>query len=449
MRVADRVTVSPARSVFGELRVPGDKSISHRYALLGAIADGRTTIANYAPGADCASTLGCVAAVGAAVSRSAAPGDSDPPLVIIEGRGVRGLQASAAPLDCGNSGSTMRMLAGVIAAHPFVSTMIGDASLSQRPMRPIMGPLTQMGARITASEGDRPPLVIQGADLAGIAFAPDTPSAQVKSAVLLAGLQAHGRTSVTEPAPTRDHTERALAAFGASLSITPPSSPAAGATIALEGGQRLTGRSLIVPGDLSSAAFVAVAAAALPGSDVTITHVGLNPSRTALLDVLRRFGALVDAQVEYDWHGEPVGRVRIRHGVMRELIITPEEVPEVTDELPVLATLGTYGGSVTVSGAGELRVKESDRIAELVAGLRAMGADADERPDGFQVRSGRRLTGGIGVEYQGHPADRRHRACSPRSSPRDGVCDRGFGRHWRHPHRRRRCGGRVLPCLLY
>lgn len=394
MRVADRVTVSPARSVSGELRVPGDKSISHRYALLGAIADGRTTIANYAPGADCASTLGCIAALGAVVSRTPAPGDSDPPLVTIEGRGLRGLQASLSPLDCGNSGSTMRMLAGLIAAHPFISTMVGDASLSRRPMRRIMGPLTRMGATITATDGDRPPLTIHGTDLTGIEFAPETPSAQVKSAVLLAGLQAHGRTVVIEPAPTRDHTERALAAFGATVTITPPALPASGATITIAGGQRLTGQSLTVPGDLSSAAFVAVAAAALPGSDVTITHVGLNPSRAALLDVLRRFGAIVDEQVEFDWHGEPVGRVRVRHGAMREVVITPAEVPEVIDELPVLATLGTYGGSVTVSGAGELRVKESDRIAELVTGLRAMGADADERPDGFQVRAGRRLTGG-------------------------------------------------------
>ena len=387
MRVADRVTVSPARSVSGVLRVPGDKSISHRYALLAAIADGRSTIANYAPGADCASSLACVAALGAIVSRTPAPRDSDPPLVTIDGRGARGLRAAAAPLDCGNSGSTMRMLAGVIAAHPFVTTLIGDASLSRRPMRRIIGPLTRMGATITAADADRPPLTIRGADLTAIDFAPDTPSAQVKSAVLLAGLQARGATTVTEPASTRDHTERALSAFGASVTTS-------GRTITLSGGQRLTGRSLTVPGDISSAAFIAVAAAVLPGSDVTITHVGLNPSRAALLDVLRRFGANVDATVEDEWNGEPVGRLRVRYGVMRDLVIAPAEVPEVIDELPVLGTLGCFGGSVTVSGAGELRVKESDRIAELVAGLRAIGADADERPDGFQIRSGSRLTGG-------------------------------------------------------
>ena len=252
-----------------------------------------------------------------------------------------------------------------------------------------------MGAVITAAPGDRPPVGIQGADLAGIHFAPDTPSAQVKSAVLLAGLQATGETSVLEPASTRDHTERALTAFGATVIVdSPPASLRAGRRIVLQGGQRLTGCALTVPGDISSAAFMAVAAAAMPGSDVSISHVGLNPSRSALLDVLRRFGAEIDVTIEDEWNGEPVGRLRIRHGRMTDLVITPDEVPEVIDELPVLATLGTFGGSVTVSGAGELRVKESDRIAELVAGLRAMGADADERPDGFQVRAGTRLTGG-------------------------------------------------------
>jgi 3-phosphoshikimate 1-carboxyvinyltransferase len=367
--------------------VPGDKSISHRFALLAALADGRSTIANYAPGADCASTLSCVAALGAIVSRSAARDEDEPPLVAIEGRGLRGLRAAPEPLDCGNSGSTMRMLSGVLAGHPFLSTLIGDASLSRRPMRRVIGPLARMGAELTAGPGDRPPLTIRGGELQGIDFTPETPSAQVKSAVLLAGLQARGETIVTEPATTRDHTERALETFGAVVTID-------GKRIALRGGQRLSGRELRVPGDISSAAFIAVAAAALPGSDVTITHVGLNPSRAALLDVLKRFGADVETVGEEMWNGEPVGRVRIRHGAMRDLVIAPDEVPEVIDELPVLATLGVFGGSVTVSGAGELRVKESDRIAELVAGLRAMGADAEERPDGFQVRRGARLTGG-------------------------------------------------------
>jgi 3-phosphoshikimate 1-carboxyvinyltransferase len=325
--------------------------------------------------------------LGAIVSRAAARHAGDPPLITIEGRGVRGLRAPAAPLDCGNSGSTMRMLAGVVAAHPFLSTLVGDASLSRRPMRRIIGPLAQMGAEVTAGPGDRPPLTVHGGDLTGIQFAPETPSAQVKSAVLLAGLQASGETVVIEPASTRDHTERALPTFGVTLKT-------GDRRISIRGGQRLTGRDLRVPGDISSAAFIAVAAAALPGSDVVITQVGLNPSRAALLDVLRRYGADIDATIEDEWQGEPVGRVRVRHGASRDLVIDPAEVSEVIDELPVLATLGTFGGSVSVSGAAELRVKESDRIAELVAGLRAMGADADERPDGFEVRHGARLSGG-------------------------------------------------------
>jgi 3-phosphoshikimate 1-carboxyvinyltransferase len=387
MRVADQVAVSPARAVTGVLRVPGDKSISHRYALLSAIADGRSFVANYAPGADCASTLTCVAALGAIVSRTPPERDDDPAIVTIDGRGLRGLVAPAGPLDCGNSGSTMRMLSGVLAAHPFVSTLVGDGSLSRRPMRRIIDPLTQMGAAVAAGPGDCPPVTIRGASLTGIRFAPGTPSAQVKSAVLLAGLQASGETHVVEPACTRDHTERALAAFGATVDVT-------GRAISLRGGQRLSGRTLRVPGDLSSAAFMAVAAAALPGSDVTITDVGLNPTRAALVEVLRRAGADIETSVEGDWNREPVGRIRIRHAGFRDVVIAPAEVPELIDELPVLAALGTFGGSVTVSGAGELRVKESDRIAALVAGLRAMGADADERPDGFQIRSGRQLTGG-------------------------------------------------------
>ncbi|OFW42389.1 MAG: 3-phosphoshikimate 1-carboxyvinyltransferase [Acidobacteria bacterium RIFCSPLOWO2_12_FULL_67_14b] len=387
MRVADRIDVAPARAVIGTLRVPGDKSISHRYALLSALADGRTAIANYAPGADCASTLACLAALGAIVSRTPPERDGDPAVVTIEGRGLRGLTAPAGPLDCGNSGSTMRMISGVLAAHPFLSTLIGDASLSRRPMRRIIGPLTQMGATIQAGPGDRPPVTIRGGSLTGIHFAPETPSAQVKSAVLLAGLQASGETQVVEPACTRDHTERALAAFGATVDVD-------GRTVSLRGGQRLSGQTLRVPGDISSAAFLAVAAAALPGSDLTITDVGLNPTRAALVQVLRRAGAEVESTVESHWSGEPVGRLHVRHAVLRDVVIAPDEVPELIDELPVLATLGTFGGSVTVSGAGELRVKESDRIAELVAGLRAMGADADERPDGFQIRRGPKLTGG-------------------------------------------------------
>jgi 3-phosphoshikimate 1-carboxyvinyltransferase len=373
--------------VSGVVRVPGDKSISHRYALLAALADGPTTLSNYAPGADCASTLACLAALGITIDRRPAA-DDDSSRLVIAGRGVRGLRAPTDSLDCGNSGSTMRMLAGVVAAHPFVSTLVGDRSLSRRPMRRIIGPLSRMGAHLEAAAGDRPPLTIHGSDLTAIDFVPDVPSAQVKSAVLLAGLQAEGRTRISESSPTRDHTERALEAFGVMLAHE-------NGRIALDGGQRLSPVDARVPGDLSSAAFPAVAAAGLPGSEVTIEGVGLNPTRTALLDVLRRFGARVEAVQTDTWQGESVGRLSVRAGGVGTVELGADVVPSVIDELPVLAILATAGGELRVTGASELRVKESDRIASLVTGLRALGGDAEELPDGFHVRARGRLTGGV------------------------------------------------------
>ena len=387
MRIAHQVVVRPADRVRGTLRVPGDKSISHRYALLAALARGRSSITNYAPGADCASTLECLRALGVHIERPAS-GAGDPSRVVIDGRGLRGLAPASAPLDCGNSGSTMRMLAGVVAAHTFSSTLMGDPSLSRRPMRRVMEPLSRMGARFEAAPGDRPPLVIHGADLNGIDFEPEVPSAQVKSAVLLAGLQANGRSRVTERTPTRDHTERALAAFGAIVDCERN-------IVSIVGGQPLHAIDAQVPGDISSAAFPAVAAAALAASDVTIEGVGLNPSRTALLDVLRRFGARVDAEQTDIWQGEPVGRLRVQAGRLHGVELGPADVPSVIDELPVLGALATAGGELRVTGASELRVKESDRISALVTGLRALGADAEELPDGFHIRARGPLTGGV------------------------------------------------------
>ncbi len=373
------VTVRPIRRVHGRVTLPGDKSISHRYALLAAIADGPSQIANYAPGADCASTLGCLSALGVDVRRH---GTS----VSLIGRGIVGLQRPAGDLDAGNSGSTMRMLAGVLAGHRFTATITGDASLRRRPMRRVIAPLAAMGATLEAQDG-RPPLRITGGRLHGITFQPEVPSAQVKSAVLFAGLHADGTTAVLEPVPTRDHTERAVVAFGGRVVVS-------GHRIEVSGGQRLEGRELHVPGDISSAAFWAVAAAALPGSDLTLIDVGLNPTRTALLDVLARAGAQVEPTIERTEAHEPVGSVRIRHGNLVPLTITPAEVPALIDELPVLAALATHGGELSVTGASELRVKESDRISALAAGLRALGAEIEEQPDGFHVRGRRRLSGG-------------------------------------------------------
>jgi len=274
-----------------------------------------------------------------------------------------------------------------VSAHPITATLVGDRSLTRRPMRRIMAPLTAMGASIDAADGDRPPLTIRGGLLHGIDFVPEVPSAQVKSAVLLAGLQADGWCRVIEPAPTRDHTERGLRAFGADVLVD-------GLTASVQGGQRLSAIEARVPGDLSSAAFPAAAAAALPGSDVVITGVGLNPTRTAIVDVLRRFGADVHVESGDDWQGEPVGRIRVRARGLGALEIGADLVPAIIDELPVLGALATAGGELRVTGASELRVKESDRIAALVSGLRALGADADELPDGFHIRGTRRLTGG-------------------------------------------------------
>jgi 3-phosphoshikimate 1-carboxyvinyltransferase len=377
-------TITPARRVHGRLRVPGDKSISHRYALLAALADGRSELAGYAPGADCRSTLGCLRRLGVEIIE-------DTSGVLIVGRSLGQLRSPAEPLDCGNSGTTMRLLAGVVAGHRFSSRLVGDASLSRRPMRRVIAPLEAMGARIESTDG-RAPLTIHGGGLHGMAYAPEVPSAQVKSAVLLAGLLAEGITSVAEPVQTRDHTERALDAFGVQV-------VRGDGTVALAGGQRLAARSLSIPGDFSSAAFWMAAAAAFPGSRIEIHDVGLNPTRTGLIAILRRFGARVQVDVTRTEAGEPRGTVIVEGDRTNVLSIEPAEVPGVIDELPAIAALAAHGGEVSVRGAAELRVKESDRIAALVAGFRGLGLLADERPDGFVVRgpstSGQAPAGGV------------------------------------------------------
>lgn len=384
------VIVAPAARAAGRVVVPGDKSISHRYTLLAALADGQSVIDGYSTGADCAATLACLRRLGVVID-TAADGR-----LTITGRGLRGLRQAAAPLDAANSGTTARLLAGILAAHPFETTLTGDASLARRPMRRVIAPLTAMGARVESRDG-RMPLVVHGADLHGIVHAPDVPSAQVKSSVLLAGLQAAGRTSVREPAPTRDHTERALAAFGARVDRQQDGS------VGLEGGQRLAGRRVQVPGDISSAVFWAVLAAGTPGGRIEIDRVGLNPTRTAVLDVLRRAGADIDVRLETETGaGEPVGSLRVAYGEPRSFEVTPAEVPGLIDEIPALAALAAMmpeGRTFMVRGAAELRVKESDRIAALAAGFRALGASVDEYPDGFRLEA--RPLGGGGADAAG------------------------------------------------
>ncbi len=379
------VVVHPAAHVRGPVRPPGDKSISHRFAMFAAIADGISTLEGYSTGADCASTLHCLRTLGVSV---AVTGQDQASLKLrIAGRGLRGFLAPADTLDAGNSGTTMRLLSGILAAQPFVSRIAGDESLSRRPMGRVIEPLERMGARIASSDG-RPPLTIQGANnLTPIDFQTTVPSAQVKSAVLLAGLHANGETRVTEAIQTRDHTERGLKAFGVDVTRS-------GLTVAIQGGQRPHAAHLRVPGDISSAAFWMVAAASLPGSEVTVENVGLNPTRTAIIDVLRRMGADIDVDRGPDTEAELIGRVIVRYGGQKAIVIEPAEVPGLIDELPVLAAMATHGGDLSVTGAKELRVKESDRISALAAGFRNMGADIDEFDDGFHVRGGRRLHGG-------------------------------------------------------
>jgi 3-phosphoshikimate 1-carboxyvinyltransferase len=381
-------TIPPARHVRGRIRVPGDKAIAHRYAIIAALAHGPSHLANYAPGADCHSTLACLRSLGVSITEDGAT-------VTVMGRGLGRLGSPSGPLDAGNSGTTMRMMSGVLAAHPFTTTMIGDESLSRRPMRRVIDPLGLMGCRIESIEG-RPPLTIHGATLQPITFHSPTPSAQVKSAVLFAGLHTEGTTTVVEPAQTRDHTEQAFRAFGGSVHVDDD-----GRRVAVEGPQQLAGQQLTVPGDFSSAAFWMVAAAATPGSRVEIEDVGLNPSRTALVGVLGRFGARVIVEQQALAAGEPRGTIIVEGDRIGRVDIEPAEVPGLIDELPAIAALAGHGGEISVRGAAELRVKETDRIAALVAGLRALGISADERPDGFVAGEAGRSAIGAG------PADAR------------------------------------------
>ncbi len=380
---ADSITITPAARASGRVQVPGDKSISHRYALLSAIADGQSSITGFSPGADCAATVECLRRLGVQIRKT---GHAS---LDIQGRGLGGLQPSADPLDALNSGTTMRLLSGIVAAHPFRSILTGDKSLQRRPMRRIIDPLVRMGARIDAPDG-RPPMTIDGGSLKGIVHEPQVPSAQVKSGVLLAGLHASGRTRVVELVPTRDHTERALEAFGALVDRD-----ATGVEVA--GGQRLKAQTLRVPGDISGAAFWAALAGGTPSSNIHIDGVGLNLSRIAVLEVVRRAGVRLDFSRDEEHAGEPSGTLHFSFADCESFTVGPDEVPLVIDEIPALAALAAMmppGRTFTVRGAGELRVKESDRISSLADGFRAMGAGVEEYDDGFTLEA-RPLRGGV------------------------------------------------------
>jgi 3-phosphoshikimate 1-carboxyvinyltransferase len=368
--------IQPASAVHGAIAIPGDKSISHRYAMLTSIAEGESRILNYSTGADCRSTLACMEAMGATHETGEREGKQE---LVVHGRGLNGLRAPARALDAGNSGSTIRMLSGILAAQSFDCEIGGDESLSKRPMKRVMTPLALMGAQIEATGGQYPPLHIYGRPLQAIDYSLPVASAQVKSCVLLAGLYAKGETIVREPVRTRDHTEIALRELGADVC-------AAGGAIHVTGGTPLSGRHLIVPGDLSSAAFFLVAALVVRESELVITNVGLNPTRTALLDFLVGAGASIKILNVEQVNGELIGTLQVRRAHISGGVIEGPLAAALIDEIPVLAILGaTSESGLVVKDAAELRVKETDRIATVADNLRRMGIRVETADDGFTV----------------------------------------------------------------
>ncbi|WP_123105161.1 3-phosphoshikimate 1-carboxyvinyltransferase [Acidithiobacillus sulfuriphilus] len=380
--------VTPGGQLSGRLRVPGDKSISHRAVILGALAEGITEVDGLLEGADVLATIAAFQAMGVAME---GPQGGH---LRIHGVGLQGLREPLAPLDCGNSGTAMRLLAGVLAGQSFASTLVGDASLQRRPMGRILTPLTAMGAQISAADG-RAPLSIKGARLHGIRYAMPIASAQVKSAILLAGLYAEGESCVTEPAPTRDHSERMLAGFGYAVRRQGPQA-------CLRGGGRLQGQALVVPADISSAAFFLVGASIAPGSDICLEGVGINPTRTGVIEILTRMGARIDLGNLREVGGEPVADIRVRSAPLQGIRIPRHLVPLAIDEFPaIFVAAACAAGETIIEGAAELRVKESDRIAVMAAGLKTLGVEVAEDPEGARIRGGS-LGGGSIVSHGDH-----------------------------------------------
>ena len=390
------IQVSPQKTISGELAVPGDKSISHRAAILAGLSDGSCRVENFLSSEDCVNTLRAMVQLG--VRYEVLKGTEEQPEdLLIHGCGNE-LKAPDQELDCGNSGTGMRLLAGVLASQKFDSVLVGDESLSGRPMGRVMIPLGEMGAQIDA-RGEKEgcaPLHISGGSLKVIKYDMPVASAQVKSAVLLAGLFARDTTVVYQPATTRDHSERLLNYFGVEV-VTE------GNRVSIEGGQKVTARDLVVPGDVSSAAFWIVAAAVTPGSKFTLTNVGLNPTRTAIITVLKRMGARITDTIEHQDGGEPRGVIEIEGGTLTGTEILPEEVPNLIDEVPILAVAGILSeGTMTIRNAQELRVKETDRIDTVVKNLRAMGGEIEEFDDGMVIPGGQKLQGAQLDSYGDH-----------------------------------------------
>src|SRR5437764_1084320 len=385
------VVIRPAKNFGGSMSVPGDKSISHRYAMLGAIAKGITKLENFSTGADCASTLGCLKALGVKWERLPPPlgnreGRGSQGLLVIHGRGTK-LQAPGAPLDCGNSGSTIRMLSGILAGQEFTSELQGDESLSRRPMARIIQPLERMGAKIEAADGGRPPLRIAGARLKAIDYKLPVASAQVKTSLLFAGLYADGTTRIEEPIQTRDHGELALQAFGAQVDRRMRE-------VNISGGQKLHAIEAMVPGDISSAAFFLCAAGLFPDSQLSLPGLLVNPTRARLLDVLMGLGLGISMTDLQEQHGELVGTLQVRGGALKGVRIADGDSSALIDEIPVLAAIAPYtADGIEIRDARELRVKESDRIASVATNLRLMGAEVEEFDDGLRIPGGQKLHG--------------------------------------------------------
>ncbi|HLN97881.1 MAG TPA: 3-phosphoshikimate 1-carboxyvinyltransferase [Pyrinomonadaceae bacterium] len=391
--IDDTMAVSPIRRLRGELRLPGDKSISHRAAMIASLARGQSILENFSTAQDCAATIDCLRALGVRVAQSEST-------IIVEGNGIAELQTPSQTLDAQNSGTTMRLLAGILAGQPFTTTITGDLSLVTRPMRRVAEPLRMMGAEVELDARDCAPLRITGRrPLHSINYQTPIASAQIKSAVLLAALAAEGITTVAEPVQTRDHTERLLREFGAQIEWDEKA-------VSVQGGVELQSRQLVIPGDISSAAFFIAAAASLPGSDLVIREVGLNPTRTHFLATLKALGADINVTEERLEAGEPVGSIHVRGVPLKEttrLDISGASVSNLIDELPLLAFLSaSLGCEMTLRDAGELRVKESDRIAATVANLSSMGAAIDERVDGWRLEAGGKLQGAYLSAFNDH-----------------------------------------------
>ena len=383
MKSETQVIIRPARNIRGTVELPGDKSISHRYGMLAGIAEGPSRLRNYSTGADCASTLACMRVLGVSWMRN---GGGE---IEVEGRGLA-LVAPSTALDCGNSGSTMRMLSGIVAGQPFTSEMIGDESLSRRPMQRVIQPLLKMGARIESQEG-KPPLRITGGTLQPIDYKLPVASAQVKSCVLFAGLFADGETRVEEPLRTRDHTEVALRAFGGHVGRK---NLGEGSEVRIRGGQRLRGIEARIPGDLSSAAFFLCAAGLFPGSELTLPNLLMNPTRARLLDILMQMGLRISVTQLEEIHGELVGSLQVEGAKLKGTKLAGADSAALIDEIPVLAAVAPFSKQgIEVRDAKELRVKESDRIHAVAANLRLMGAHVEEFEDGMKIPGGQTLHG--------------------------------------------------------